>query len=133
MDRPDRRHRIVDATEKTDMRNILVIAALLLGASAYAQTPVPEPDTVDPVQQGDPAVRHLPPRADYVDDRQPLRPEELPQRVRRAAENEVGIQNWEAAKILHDRKKDEYIVEIKTRDEKSTYRFDSQGRRILEE
>lgn len=58
------------------MRKIIVKIALstllfmVLAAAAHAQNPVPDPDTLaDPVQQGDPAVRTLPPGLDYVEDR----------------------------------------------------------------
>lgn len=46
---------------------LTLIAFLMVSVAAvFAQSPVSQPDTLqDPVQQGDPAVRNLPPQMDF--------------------------------------------------------------------
>ena len=128
------RHRIVAVEEKqVIMKKLLFFILVLIAGGALAQTPVPNADTVDPVQQGDPAVRHLPPRSDYVDDRRQIGDEELPQSVRESLENDAALPDLKDAEIFHDRKRNEYIVEIEKQGKRITYRFDAQGKRILEE
>ena len=65
------RHRFVTISIKSDIlkKVILTMITFLIVsvAAVFAQNPVPQPDTLqDPVQEGDPAVRILPPAMDYV-------------------------------------------------------------------
>lgn len=118
-------------------RSIFLSLAFMVVASsnAWSQTPVPEPDTLsNPVQEGDPAVRTLPPGLDYVDkDRQRIVPEELPDAVRQTLESGAEYSNWQKAAIYKIRDKEEFLVEFKEADKTTTYRFNKDGRPVLEE
>ena len=114
---------------------ILLIGAALASTEAFSQNPVPEPDTLStPVQEGDPAVRTLPPGLDYVeDDRQRIMPEELPEPVQQTLESGAEYANWQKAAIYKDKNKELYVVEFKEADKTTTYRFSKDGRPVLEE
>lgn len=111
-----------------------LMALLLTSAGLYAQTPVPDPDTVStPVKEGDPAVDHLPPRLDYVDDRQRITPEEVPQPVKETLESSAQFTDWQRAMIFFDKNKEEYVVEFKEAGKTTTHRFNKEGRPVLED
>jgi hypothetical protein len=107
---------------------------LLASGALLAQNPVPDPDTIpNPVQEGDPAVKQLPPRLDYVEHRKRITPEELPEPVRVSLESSAQYTNWQKATIFRDKNKEEYIVEFTEAGKTTTYRFNKEGRPILEE
>jgi hypothetical protein len=112
-----------------------LIFLLLSTVDVFSQNPVPEPDTLsNPVQEGDPAVRTLPPGLDYVeDDRQRIMPEELPDPVQQALESGAEYSNWQKAAIYKEKEKDVYIVEFTEADKTTTYRFSKDGRPVLED
>ena len=111
-----------------------LMVTLLASASVSAQTPAPEPDTLsNPVQQGDPAVKHLPPRMDYVEDKQRITPEEVPQPVKQTLESSAQYTDWQKAMIFFDKNKEEYIVEFKEAGTTTAYRFNKEGRPVLVE
>jgi hypothetical protein len=102
--------------------------------AVFAQTPAPDPDTVlGPVQQGDPAVRQLPPRMDYVNDMKRITPSEVPDPVRQTLESSAQYTGWEKALIYQNEKKDEYLVEFKEAAKTTSYRFNKEGRPVLED
>ena len=119
------------------MRELMIITITFLlaaGPMAMAQSPVPESDTVsNPIQQGDPALRTLPPRMDYVEDKRRIMPDEVPQPVRQTLESSANFKDWQKATIFHDENKDEYIVEFAEADKRTSYRFNKEGRPIIEE
>ena len=119
------------------MKKLVIIAfipVLFACASAMAQSPAPEPDTIShPIQEGDPAIRALPPRLDYVEDKRRITPEEVPMPVREALEGSATYKDWQKATIYHDKNKDEYIVEFKEADKTTSYRFNKEGAPIIEE
>jgi hypothetical protein len=120
------------------MKKLIFLALIILGmasSNTFSQNPVPEPDTLsNPVQEGDPAVRTLPPGLDYVeDDRKRIMPEELPDAVRQTLESGAEYSNWQKAAIYKDKDKEEYLVEFKEADKTTTYRFNKDGRPVLEE
>ena len=99
-----------------------------------AQNPVPESDTLEnPVQEGDPAVRTLPPRLDYVDDLKRITPAEVPEPIRQSLESNAQYADWQKSTIYHDRNKDEYLVEFSEAGKTTTYRFNKEGRQVVEE
>ena len=107
---------------------------LVASVRALSQNPVPDADTVqNPVQEGDPALETLPPRLDYVDDRKRIMPDELPPTVRESLESSAQYTDWKKATLYHDRNKDEYLVEFKEQGKTTTYRFNKDGRPIIEE
>lgn len=117
-------------------KNILLSFIIVLAASAgtFAQTPVPDPDTIpNPVQEGDPAVRHMPPGLDYVDDKQRITPGELPDPVKQTLESSAQYTDWQRASVFRDKDKEEYIVEFTEAEKTTSYRFDKEGKPIVEE
>lgn len=112
----------------------LPIVLLFMGVSAvFGQIPTLDPDTVPPVKEGDPALRQLPPRDDYADDRQRVVPEELPDAVKQTLESSAQYTGWQKALIYRDKKQEEYIVEFTERGKTTTYRFDKEGRPVTGE
>ena len=111
------------------------IFSILALTEVRSQNPVPDPDTVaTPVQEGDPAVRTLPPGLDYVDtERTRIMPEELPDAVKQTLESGAEYSNWQKAQIFEKKDNEEYIVEFKEADKTITYRFTKDGRPVLEE
>ena len=114
---------------------LFFIAFSMYGVTAVvAQTPAPQPDTLsDPVQQGDPAVRTLPPQIDYVKDMDRVLPEELPEPVRRTLESSAQYTDWQKAMIYQNKEKDEYLVQFKESGKTTSYRIDKQGRPVRED
>ena len=111
-----------------------LVLMLLASITLLAQNPVPDPDTIpNPVQEGDPAVRQLPPRLDYIEDKKRITPEEVPDPVKVTLEGSTQYTDWEKAMIYHDKNKDEYVVEFKEGGKTTTHRFNKEGRPILEE
>jgi hypothetical protein len=111
-----------------------IILTIFATTSLLAQNPVPQSDTVEnPVQEGDPAVRSLPPRLDYTDDRVKITPEEVPDAVRETLESSAQYTDWQKASVFHDKNKDEFIVEFTEKGRTTSYRFSKDGQAIIEE
>jgi hypothetical protein len=111
---------------------LVFIAAL--SVSGLAQNPVPDPDTVQtPVQEGDPTIETLPRGLDYVEKKKKITPEELPDAVKQSLESSAQYTEWQKAAIYHEENKDEYLVEFFTQGRTTTYRFDKDGKPIIEE
>jgi hypothetical protein len=114
--------------------SIFIATLLITVVTAVGQTPAPEPDTLfDPVQQGDPAVRKLPPNVDYVKEMDRIVPEELPEAVRQTLDGTPQYKDWQKAMIYQNKSKDEYVVQFKEQDKTTTYRFDKNGRPVIDE
>lgn len=114
---------------------ILLPFVLLLATTMYglSQTPIPDPDTVgNPIQQGDPAIEMMPPGLDYAEDKKRITPDELPDAVRQTLDSGTRYNNWKEAMIFHDRNKDEYVVEFGEAGKTSSYRFDKEGKPIIQ-
>lgn len=111
---------------------LTVIAFLIVAVAAvFAQNPVPQPDTLqDPVQQGDPAVRNLPPQMDYVNDMKRIIPKEIPAPVRQTLESSAQYTGWEKALIYQNKTKDEYLIQFKDAGKTTSYRFYKNGRPV---
>lgn len=135
--RAGRRHGIVriDLKSFAMKKYVMTFTLMLMGTICLlAQNPVPDPDTVqNPVQEGDPALRTLPPRLDYVDDRKRIQAEEVPAPVRETLESNAQYSNWQKATLYHDANKDEYIVEFQETGKPTSYRFSKEGKQIIEE
>ena len=113
---------------------ISVTVVLIAASNGFSQTPVPKSDTATTViQEGDPAIETLPRGLDYVEDKKPIMLEELPDPVRETLESDARYAEWRNAVIFHEQNKDEYIVEF-SKDRKTTsYRFDKDGKPIIQE
>lgn len=107
---------------------------LIAAAPAHSQNPIPDPDTLqNPVQEGDPAVRTLPPRLDYVDDKQRITADEVPDPVRQSLESSAQYTDWQKSTIYRDKNRDEYIVEFSSEGKTTTYRFNKEGKPVVED
>lgn len=119
------------------MKNFIFVPFLLLlftSTGLVAQTPVPDPDTVEtPVQQGDPTMDQLPARLDYIEDKKRISAEELPAPVRETLESGDHYAGWKEGVIFEDRNTEEYIIELKEGAKTKSYRFNKEGRPIVEE
>lgn len=110
-----------------------LIVILCATSGSLAQIPAPDPDTVPPVKEGDPAIRQLPPRMDYSDDKKRITPEELPDPVKQTLESSAQYTGWEKAEIFQDKKKEEFIIEFDEKGKTTAYRFNKDGTPIVKE
>lgn len=119
------------------MKKLIFISlalTLIAAAQAFSQNPIPEPDTLDnPVQEGDPAVRTLPPRLDYVDDKKRITADEVPDAVRQSLESSAQYTDWQKSTIFHDQNRDEYIIEFSSQGKTTTYRFNKEGKPVVQD
>lgn len=113
---------------------LTAVALLIVGSAAvFSQTPLPKADTLqDPVEQGDPAVRSLPPQMDYVSDMKRIISNEIPATVRKTLESSAQYANWEKALIYESNSKDEYLILFKDATKTTSYRFDKNGKPVLD-
>ena len=116
----------------TTILTILLLAAV---TAVSAQTDTPQPDTIsDPVQQGDPAVRHIPPQAnDYVKEMNKITPDELPDPVRKTLDSNARYEGWEKGQAFVSKTNDHYVIQFKEGDKTMTYRFNKDGKQVLDE
>jgi hypothetical protein len=116
-------------------RTIIIFTIFLFAVTAVsAQTDTPQPDTLsDPVQEGDPSVRHIPPQADYVKEMSKIVAEELPAPVRKTLDDNAQYKGWEEAQIFVNKANDQYAIQFKESDKTITYRFDKNGKSVLDE
>jgi hypothetical protein len=107
---------------------LFLTASLFAGASAlYAQTP--EPDTLrDPIKQGDPELRTLPPQAEYRKDMVIVKRNEIPAVLQKAL-RDPEYKGWEKATIYRNSSSTLYLVEIQEPAKTRVYRFDKNGKR----
>ena len=116
---------------KLILSTLLFIAAATV--TAFSQNPVPDPDTVQtPVQQGDPALETIPRGLDYVEKKKRITAQELPEPVKQSLESSAEYAEWQRASIYHEENKDEYLVEFHSQGKTTTYRFNKEGKPIVE-
>lgn len=102
--------------------------------SVSAQAPVPDTDTTStPIKQGDPTIETMPRGLDYVEDKQRIKAEELPDAVKQTLQSGTRYGDWKEATVFHDRNKEEYILEVTKAGNTATYRFDKEGKPIIQE
>lgn len=112
---------------------IPVLLVLIAAVNGFSQTPVPEFDTATTViQEGDPAIQTLPRGLDYVEDKKQIALEEVPDPVRESLESDARYAGWRDATIFHEQNKDEYLVEVSKDGKSTTYRFDKDGKPIIQ-
>jgi hypothetical protein len=119
------------------MKKYILISAVLTffyATAVWAQNPTPEPDTLaDPVQEGDPAVKQLPPQIDYVKDMDRVAHDKLPGPVRKTLESDERYADWQNAEIYQNKSGDQYVIQFKASGKTTTYRIDKNGRPVLDE
>jgi hypothetical protein len=129
---------LLPARKTNFMKRVTAILTILLFAAVTAvsaQTDTPQPDTIsDPVQEGDPTFRHIPPQADdYVKDMNKITPEELPAPVRKTLDSNARYEGWQKGQVFVNKTNDHYVIQIKESDKTMTYRFDKDGKQVLDE
>jgi hypothetical protein len=102
----------------------LLIAITLSAAAAYAQTPVPEPDTVEITA---PEIKVIKPKTNYTEDQIKILPTDIPAPVKRALESSTEYTGWQKAAIFKNRRGNLFTIEITKADTTKTYRFDARG------
>jgi hypothetical protein len=135
---PVARHSIVqDLFKLIIMKKLIlipVLVVLLATLNGFSQTPVPETDTTTTViKEGDPAIETLPRGLDYVEDKKQITHEELPDPVKETLESDARYAEWRNATIFHEHNKDEYLVEFSKDGKTTSYRFDKEGKPIIQE
>ncbi|MBT1703527.1 hypothetical protein [Chryseosolibacter indicus] len=110
----------------------LVIASLLSAGSfiAFAQQPSPDPDTLkNPIKQIDPEPKQQPADIQYVDERERIAADELPQPVLQSLQ-ELEPSGWEKSVVYRDKQHSVFIIEMRDNEQEKIYRFDREGRRL---
>jgi len=102
----------------------LLIAIAISTAAAYAQTPVPEPDTVEHTA---PEIKVIKPKINYTEDQIKILPTDIPAPVKRALESGPEYAGWQKAAIFKNKRGDLFTIEITKADTTKTYRFDARG------
>lgn len=116
------------------MKHLLPLFLLFASVSlAYAQSPVPEPDTLkSPVRQTDPTPQTTAPNVDYTQNKVRITSADLPEAVRDVLASGNQYQGWETADAFKDKAGKVYIVEIRDGDRKRVYRFDKTGKPVTD-
>jgi hypothetical protein len=109
---------------------IATVAGILFFATiVWAQSPVPDPDTLkDPVKQTDPEVKVGPKETNYKADRLKITPAEIPRAVRQTLESSPTYSGWEKAAVYKNENGSLFFVEITSGDGAQTFRFDKTGK-----
>jgi len=111
----------------------ILFTAITICFAANAQSPAPEPDTIqDPVKQTDPAVKISPKEENYTEDRIKVTPEQVPVAVRQALGKKEEYEGLEKAKFYKNKGGTVYTIELTRLDTTRTFRFDQHGKEITE-
>jgi hypothetical protein len=115
------------------------IALLLFGLLCYtentfAQSPVPEPDTLkSPVRQTDPTPQTTAPNVDYTQNKIKITSAELPDQVQKTLQSAPLYNGWETGDVFKDKAGKVFIIEVREGDSKRIFRFDKMGRPVIED
>ena len=113
------------------MKKLIFMSAVILTAFiANAQTPAPDPDTLqNPVKQIDPEVKQQPADIHYVDEMTRVTADELPSVVRDSLKA-LEPAAWEKSVIYKSKNEDMYTIEVRDGGQENTYRFSKDGKRL---
>lgn len=113
------------------MKKLLIASLLTAGAfMSFAQQPSPDPDTLNnPVKQIDPEVKQQPANTQYVDARERIAADELPQAVLDSLQA-LEPSTWEKSVVYRDKQHGIFIVEMRDQEQEKIYRFDREGKRL---
>jgi hypothetical protein len=111
-------------------RHIFFFLALLATlTTAVAQSPLPDSDTLrNPVKQGDPEVRVIPPQADYRKNLVTIRQKDIPPQLRKTL-GRPEYKGWEKGTLYRNKEATFYLLEIQEPIKTRVYRFDKYGKR----
>jgi hypothetical protein len=102
-------------------------------AAVHAQSPTPDPDTTSaPVKQTDPEVDGMPRDINYTGGMTKITTQDLPKAVKQTLGSSSGYQGWEKAKAYRDKAGNLYVIEMKEGDTTRLFRFDKNGKLILD-
>lgn len=113
------------------MKSVAVlILALLPAVICLAQSPAPDPDTLqNPVKHIDPEVKQLPPDLHYIEDWERIDADELPSAAL-AALRKLEPDGWEKSVVYRYKKHNTYRVEMRQDGNNRVYLFDRNGKRL---
>jgi hypothetical protein len=112
---------------------VIFLTGMLLAMAAYAQSPVPDPDTIpDPVKQTDPASGVRPQNMNYANDHVKITPKQVPAAIVRTLESGSQYVGWEKGAVYKNKSGSVFTIEITHADTTKTYRFDTMGRPVQE-
>lgn len=115
------------------MKTMIVLFASLMVSLSAANGQTPDADTLrDPVKEGDPEVRIIPPQAQYRKDMVVIKATQLPAPVKKTLEL-PEYKGWEKATIYRNPSSTFYLVEIQEPVKTRVYRFDKNGKRLDDE
>ena len=114
----------------TMKRHIFLLLAIFTSlVAALAQSPVPDADTLrNPVKQGDPEVRVIPPQADYRKNLVTIKQKDIPAPLRKTL-GRPEYKGWEKGTLYRNKEATFYLLEIQEPIKTRVYRFDKYGKR----
>ena len=113
---------------------LTIISALIISVAAVnAQEPTPQLDTVStPVKEGDPEVKTPPPNVNYLHGMTRITSAEIPAAIKQTLESGSQYAGWERASVYKNKSGKTYVIEIKEADRTRIFRFDKNGKPILD-
>lgn len=117
------------------MKTIYLLTFLLFGALSYvhAQEPVPDPDTLkNQVNQKDPTPDNIAPDASYVEDKIKITSAEFPEAIKRTLNAGAEYEGWQKGSAYKSKDGKMYILMMSEADTTRTFRFDKNGKLILD-
>jgi hypothetical protein len=127
-------HSLVTRPKKTIMKTIFVwVCVLFSSLAAYAQEPVPEPDTLkNQVNQKDPTPDNIAPDANYTADKIKITTADLPREIKKTLNAGSEYTGWERGQVYKSKDSKLYILQMSKGDTTRTFRFDTNGKLILD-
>lgn len=117
------------------MKTIVFLSFFLFGTIVlvHAQSPVPEPDTLkNQVRQIDPVPQTMPQDANYTANKIKITAAEFPESVKRSLNAGSEYEGWQKGAAYKSKDGKEYILEMHEADTLRIFRFDKNGKLIIE-
>ena len=108
---------------------------LLFGTAicTYAQSPVPEPDTLkNQVRQIDPVPQTMPQDANYTANKIKITSVEFPEAVKKTLSAGSEYKGWEKGTAYKSKDGKMYLLEMSEGDTTRIYRFDTTGKLLID-
>ena len=116
------------------MKTIYLLTFFLFGTIAFAsaQSPVAEPDTLKAPKQTDPVPQTTPHDANYTAEKIKITSAELPESVKRSLNNGPEYEGWQKGTAYKSKDGKMFILEMREADAVRTFRFDKNGKLLLD-